>query len=68
MLSVEDLSAGYGARPVIHHISFSAQEGEFIALLGQNGSGKVTIFTFERRALFTWRLVHIRLPGDERQG
>ena len=43
MLSVEDLSAGYGARPVIHHISFSAQEGEFIALLGQNGSGKSTL-------------------------
>ena len=30
--------------------------------------GKATVFTFERRALFTWRLVHIRLPADERQG
>ncbi|PHY21802.1 DUF2939 domain-containing protein [Caulobacter sp. BP25] len=28
---------------------------------------KVTVFTFERRALFAWRLVHIRLPADERQ-
>jgi len=28
---------------------------------------KATIFTFERRALFTWRLVHVRLPADERQ-
>lgn len=28
---------------------------------------KVTVFTFERRALFTWRLVHIRLPAGERQ-
>lgn len=27
---------------------------------------KATIFTFERRALFTWRLVHVRLPADER--
>jgi hypothetical protein len=27
---------------------------------------KQTIFTFERKALFTWRLVHVRLPGDER--
>ena len=33
-----------------------------------DGSGKVTIFTFERKALLTWKLVHIRLPGDERQG
>ncbi|ENZ80578.1 MULTISPECIES: DUF2939 domain-containing protein [Caulobacter] len=39
-----------------------------IAVKRPDGSGKVTIFTFERRALFTWRLVHIRLPGDERQG
>lgn len=29
---------------------------------------KVTVFTFERRALFTWKLVHIRLPPDERKG
>jgi hypothetical protein len=27
---------------------------------------KVTIFTFRRDKLFTWRLVHIRLPEDER--
>lgn len=27
---------------------------------------KQTIFTFERKALFTWRLVHVRLPRDER--
>ncbi len=39
-----------------------------IAVKRPDGSGKMTIFTFERRALFTWKLVHIRLPGDERQG
>jgi len=38
-----------------------------IAVKRPDGSGRVTIFTFERRALFTWKLVHIRLPGDERQ-
>lgn len=27
---------------------------------------KVTTFTFERRALFTWKLTHIQLPPDER--
>jgi len=27
---------------------------------------KTTIFTFRRDKLFTWRLVHIRLPVDER--
>jgi hypothetical protein len=27
---------------------------------------KVTVFTFERRALLTWKLTHIQLPQDER--
>ena len=27
---------------------------------------RVTVFTFERKALFTWKLVHIRLPREER--
>lgn len=26
----------------------------------------VTVFTFERRALFTWKLTHIQLPAGER--
>lgn len=39
-----------------------------ISIKRPDASGKTTIFTFERKALFTWKLVHIRLPGDERQG
>ena len=39
-----------------------------VAVKRPGAKGKLTIFTFERRALFTWRLVHIRLPVDERQG
>ncbi|NQE60700.1 DUF2939 domain-containing protein [Caulobacter sp. RHG1] len=39
-----------------------------ISIRRPDDSGKTTIFTFERKALFTWKLVHIRLPGDERQG
>lgn len=27
---------------------------------------KLTVLTFERRSLFTWKLVHIQLPPDER--
>ncbi len=27
---------------------------------------RVSIFTFERRALFTWKLVHVQLPEGER--
>jgi hypothetical protein len=29
-------------------------------------AAKVTVFTFRRERLFTWRLVHVRLPVDER--
>ncbi|ADG09684.1 DUF2939 domain-containing protein [Caulobacter segnis] len=39
-----------------------------IAVKRPEARGKLTVFTFERRALFTWKLVHIRLPANERQG
>jgi len=37
-----------------------------IAVRRPGAKDKATIFTFQRRALFEWKLVHIRLPGDER--
>ncbi|MBI1685707.1 DUF2939 domain-containing protein [Caulobacter hibisci] len=37
-----------------------------IAVRRPDAKDKVTVFSFQRRALFEWKLVHIRLPGDER--
>lgn len=37
-----------------------------IAVKRPGQPNKVTVFTFRRDALFTWRLVHVRLPLDER--
>jgi hypothetical protein len=37
-----------------------------IAMKRPGDPTKVTTFTFERRALFTWKLTHIQLPADER--
>jgi|SRR5215217_350594 len=37
-----------------------------ISVKRPDNAAKVTVFTFERRALFTWKLVHIQLPQDER--
>lgn len=37
-----------------------------IAVKRPGDPAKVTVFTFERRALFTWKLTHIQLPADER--
>ncbi|MEA2420297.1 MAG: hypothetical protein QOE60_2503 [Thermoleophilaceae bacterium] len=40
----EDLSAGYGGRPVLSGVSFAAQEGQTVCVLGPNGGGKTTLF------------------------
>ena len=42
MLTVEDLSAGYGAIPVLHQISMAIVAGESLGILGHNGMGKTT--------------------------
>jgi branched-chain amino acid transport system ATP-binding protein len=43
LLKVENLSAGYGEAVVLNDISFSLGEGETLALLGRNGTGKTTL-------------------------
>jgi iron complex transport system ATP-binding protein len=43
LIAVEGVSFAYGSRPVLDTVSFSAGEGEFLALLGINGSGKSTL-------------------------
>jgi branched-chain amino acid transport system ATP-binding protein len=42
-LKLENLSAGYGEAVVLNDISFSLGEGETLALLGRNGTGKTTL-------------------------
>lgn len=42
MLNVSDLSAGYGAIPVLHGISMTIASGESLGILGHNGMGKTT--------------------------
>jgi ABC-type Mn2+/Zn2+ transport system ATPase subunit len=43
ILALHDVSLGYDGRAVLEHISFSIEEGEFLALLGPNGAGKTTL-------------------------
>ena len=43
-LTIENLSFSYGQRPVLHQLSFTAQAGELLAILGPNGVGKTTLF------------------------
>lgn len=43
MLTVQELSAGYGKLTVLHQISLSFDANRFTAILGPNGSGKSTL-------------------------
>ena len=43
LLSIENLSAGYGEAVVLSGISLSLAEGQALALLGRNGMGKTTL-------------------------
>ena len=43
ILGINDVSFRYTDRPVLQHISFDIQSGEFIGLAGPNGSGKTTL-------------------------
>jgi branched-chain amino acid transport system ATP-binding protein len=42
LLNVENLSAGYGEAVVLNGVNLSLPEGQTLALLGRNGTGKTT--------------------------
>ncbi|MFN9103034.1 MAG: ATP-binding cassette domain-containing protein, partial [Betaproteobacteria bacterium] len=42
MLQVDKLHAFYGKSHVLHGVNFQVRDGEIVALLGRNGSGRST--------------------------
>ncbi|MDD2362931.1 MAG: ABC-F type ribosomal protection protein [Eubacteriales bacterium] len=43
LISLEKISISYGDRKIFHDVSFTLEQGDRLALLGENGSGKSSI-------------------------
>jgi manganese/iron transport system ATP-binding protein/manganese/zinc/iron transport system ATP- binding protein len=44
LVECRDLAAGYGGEPVLRDVTFAADPGQSVAVLGPNGGGKTTLF------------------------
>ena len=63
LVSVEDVTFGYGRTAVLHSVSYAVQPGEFTGIVGPSGSGKTSLL---RVLLGTVRPQHgsvTRRPG-----
>ncbi len=43
MLDIRDIDVYYGNRKILYGISFTVNEGEFVGIIGPNGTGKTTL-------------------------
>jgi phospholipid/cholesterol/gamma-HCH transport system ATP-binding protein len=43
VISVKDLSVGYGSRVILEHVHFEVRRGEVFVILGESGCGKSTL-------------------------
>lgn len=65
MLKIQNLHAYYGKSHVLHGVSFDVGQGEIVALLGRNGSGRSTtakaiMGLVECEGVIDWKGQHIR--------
>ncbi|NOY45055.1 MAG: ABC transporter ATP-binding protein [Deltaproteobacteria bacterium] len=54
MLSLREVTVGYGKTPVLRDVSLEVPRGEVVALLGANGAGKTTIMRTVMGFLKPW--------------
>ncbi len=66
VLEVEDLSFDYSDTSVLHHISFSLAEGDFLGIIGSNGTGKSTLIKLIL-GLLPYQQGTIRVLGQDRK-
>ncbi|NBS77698.1 MAG: ABC transporter ATP-binding protein [Betaproteobacteria bacterium] len=67
LLRIDNLSAGYGEAVILHGIGLSLAQGETLALLGRNGTGKTTLMNTIAGAT-RQHAGRIRLDGLDLQG
>ena len=62
VLSIEEVSSGYGPVEVLHRVSLRVHEGQIVTLIGANGAGKTTLLRTVS-GLLRPRAGQIRLRG-----
>ncbi len=58
-VKVEQLTGGYGKRPVIKDINFELNKGEIVGLIGLNGAGKSTTIKHMLGIAYTYGRISI---------
>ena len=43
LIRLDGLKKSYGNKDILHHVSFSAQKGDVVSILGPSGTGKTTL-------------------------
>jgi ATP-binding cassette subfamily F protein 3 len=67
VLRLEKVSVGYGERVLLHDVTLSIRQGERIALIGENGTGKSTLIKTIVGQVPPWR-GEVRLGANVRVG
>ena len=42
-ITCRDLTIGYGSRIILKHLNFTVNEGDYLCIIGENGSGKSSL-------------------------
>ena len=49
-IALENVTAGYGGKPVLQNISLQIEAGERVAIMGRSGAGKSTLINLIYRS------------------
>ncbi|MFD2923731.1 adenosylcobinamide amidohydrolase [Halobacillus naozhouensis] len=54
MIQVKNITGGYDKSPIVDHVHFQVNRGEFFGVVGPNGSGKTTLIKLLNGVLPLW--------------